>query len=110
MLGSVAVATEYLTHPADKPWSKTGLDKAIRRSVVAVSETLGNTPAVCRGSYINPRVVELFRDGVTVERSVSRVLRTMDRSGDDPSRTMGLLPTITAAPSIERAVLKMLAD
>jgi DNA topoisomerase IB len=54
VLGSVAMATEYLTHPADKPWSKTGLDKAIRRAVVAVSETLGNTPAVCRGSYINP--------------------------------------------------------
>jgi hypothetical protein len=78
--------------------------------VVAVSETLGNTPAVCRGSYINPRVVELFRDGITVAHAVSRVLRTLDRSGEDPSRTVGLLPTIGAAPSVERAVLKMLAD
>jgi hypothetical protein len=78
--------------------------------VVAVAENLGNTPAVCRGSYINPRVIELFRDGVTVERAVSRVLRTMDRSGGDPSRTVGLLPSIAAAPSVERAVLKMLAD
>jgi hypothetical protein len=34
----------------------------------------------------------------------------LDRSGDDPTRTVGLLPTIAAAPSIERAVLKMLAD
>jgi DNA topoisomerase IB len=112
VLGSVAMATEYLMHPADRPWSKTALDKAIRRSVVAVSETLGNTPTVCRGSYINPRVVELFRGGVTIERSVSRVLRTMDRprSGDNPSATVGLLPTLAAAPSIERAVLKMLAD
>ena len=110
VLGSVAMATESLMHPADTPWSKTGLDKAIRRSVVAVSETLGNTPAVCRGSYINPRVVELFRDGVTVEHAVSGVLRTLDRSGEDPSRTVGLLPTIGAAPSVERAVLKMLAD
>ena len=112
VLGSVAMAAEYLMHPADRPWSKTALDKAIRRSVVAVSETLGNTPTVCRGSYINPRVVELFRGGVTIERSVSRVLRTMDcpRSGDNPSATVGLLPTLAAAPSIERAVLKMLAD
>jgi DNA topoisomerase-1 len=112
VLGSVALATESLTHPAGKPWSKTGLDKAIRRSVVAVSESLGNTPAVCRRSYINPRVVELFRDGVTVERAVSRIVRTMDSSssGDDPSRTVGLLPAIGAAPTVERAVLKMLAD
>ena len=109
VLGSVAMATEYLMHPADRPWSKTALDKAIRWSVVAVSETLGNTPAVCRGSYINPRVIELFRGGVTIERSVSRVLRTMDaRAPGTIEATVGLLPTIAAAPSIERAVLKML--
>jgi DNA topoisomerase IB len=112
VLGSVAMATEYLMHPADRPWSKTGLNKAIRRSVVAVAETLGNTPAVCRGSYINPQVIELFRKGVTVERAVCKVTRTMDRfrSGDDPGGTVGLLPTIAAAPSVESAVLKMLAD
>jgi DNA topoisomerase IB len=109
VLASVALATEYLTHPAGRAWTRTSLDKAIRRSVTAVSETLGNTPAVCRGSHINPRVVELFRDGVTVERAVSRIMRRMDPV-EDPDRTVGLLPTIAAAPSVERAVLKMLAD
>jgi DNA topoisomerase IB len=44
---------------------------ARRRVVVAayreVSEALGNTPAVCRKSYVDPRVVDLFDAGVTVE-------------------------------------------
>jgi DNA topoisomerase-1 len=27
---------------------------------------LGNTPAVCRNSYIDPRVIDRFRDGSTI--------------------------------------------
>ena len=50
---------QYL--PSDRPWSNLGLDAAVRRSVEAVAATLGNTPAVCRNSYINPRVLDLFR-------------------------------------------------
>lgn len=32
-----------------------------------VSEHLGNTPAIARTSYVDPRVVDLFLDGVTVD-------------------------------------------
>ena len=36
--------------------------------VKAVAEDLGNTPAVARSSYIDPRVVDRFLDeGVTVD-------------------------------------------
>ncbi len=31
-----------------------------------VAEYLGNTPAVARASYVDPRVVDLYRDGVTI--------------------------------------------
>jgi DNA topoisomerase IB len=31
---------------------------------------LGNTPAVCRRSYIDPRVFERFREGRTVSQPV----------------------------------------
>lgn len=40
--------------------------RAVGRAVREVAGYLGNTPAVCRASYINPRVVELFEDGVTI--------------------------------------------
>ena len=42
--------------------------KAVTSVVKAVAEDLGNTPAVARSSYIDPRVVDRFLDeGVTVD-------------------------------------------
>ena len=40
--------------------------RAVRRAVVEVAEYLGNTPAVARGSYIDPRVIEHFERGRTI--------------------------------------------
>ncbi|ROR35837.1 DNA topoisomerase IB [Kitasatospora cineracea] len=40
--------------------------RAVARVVREVADHLGNTPAVCRASYINPRLVELFDEGVTI--------------------------------------------
>lgn len=50
-----------------------------------VAESLGNTPAVARKSYVDPRVVRLFHEGrlirpksgdrEVVERAVWRLLR-----------------------------------
>ncbi|MFE2912921.1 hypothetical protein ACFXI0_18980 [Kitasatospora indigofera] len=31
-----------------------------------MADHLGNTPAVCRASYIDPRLIELFDSGVTI--------------------------------------------
>ena len=100
VLGAVAMADEQLQHPVDKPWSRTTLDKAIRRSVQAVAENLGHTPAVCRASYINPRTVELFRQGVTVARAVSRVRRSIpDILGGAGTRIPpDRLPAVGAVP------------
>ena len=36
--------------------------KAVRVAYRAVAERLGNTPAVARASYVDPRVVDLFLD------------------------------------------------
>jgi DNA topoisomerase IB len=109
VLASVALADEFAHHPAERPWTRTALDTAVRRSVQAVAENLGNTPSVCRGSYINPRVTELFREGVTIDRAVSRVRRAAatDKETDD-RLSAELLPLIGAAPTVERAVLKLL--
>ncbi|MFD0378973.1 DNA topoisomerase IB [Streptomyces sp. NPDC127112] len=40
--------------------------RAMSRAVREVSDYLGNTPAVCRASYINPRLFELYEEGITV--------------------------------------------
>jgi DNA topoisomerase-1 len=41
--------------------------RAVNRAVKQVSLALGNTPAVARASYIDPRVIDAFADGTTIE-------------------------------------------
>jgi DNA topoisomerase IB len=55
------------------PTSPTARKRAVSRAVSEVAEYLGNTPAVCRSSYIDPRVIDLYDDGVTVASSLERL-------------------------------------
>jgi DNA topoisomerase-1 len=52
-----------------------------KRSVAAVmrgvAQQLGNTPAVCRASYVSPAVVEQYLDGRTIEDFRPRHLRVV---------------------------------
>jgi DNA topoisomerase I len=64
--GTVLAAVE-LAGEKRPPHSEAAAKRAIARAVKAVSEALGNTPAVCRASYIDPRVLDRYRDGVTIE-------------------------------------------
>jgi DNA topoisomerase I len=45
----------------------TKVKRAVTAAVAEVAEELGNTPTVARSSYIDPRVLDLFRAGVTIE-------------------------------------------
>jgi DNA topoisomerase IB len=40
--------------------------RAVNRAVRQVSTALGNTPKVARDSYIDPRVIEAFEDGIVI--------------------------------------------
>lgn len=46
--------------------SMTAQQRAVTRAVKEVSHYLGNTPAVCRASYIDPRVIDRYREGRTI--------------------------------------------
>lgn len=48
----------------DAPTSATASKHTISTCVKAVAGLLGNTPAVCRSSYIHPGVIEAFEQGV----------------------------------------------
>jgi DNA topoisomerase-1 len=65
VLAAVALAGEK------PPSSEAGTKRMITGAVKQVSEALGNTPAVCRASYIDPRVFDRFRDGATIRPSTS---------------------------------------
>jgi DNA topoisomerase-1 len=46
--------------------TETGRKRAIVRAVKEVAHYLGNTPAVCRASYIDPRVFDAYRGGLVI--------------------------------------------
>jgi DNA topoisomerase IB len=58
--------------------SKAARKRAVNAAVKAVSAYLGNTPAVCRASYIDPRVFDRFRGGHTIAESLDRPLESVD--------------------------------
>jgi len=58
-----AVGLAVSTH-AESP---TARRRAVTRVVKEVAEKLGNTPAVCRASYIDPRIIDLYADGSVVD-------------------------------------------
>ncbi|HYR29484.1 MAG TPA: DNA topoisomerase IB [Thermoanaerobaculia bacterium] len=47
--------------------TKTARKKNVRKAIVAAAEQLGNTPAVCRSSYICPRVLDEYMEGKPFE-------------------------------------------
>jgi DNA topoisomerase I len=53
--------------------SKTARKRAINASVRAVSELLGNTSAVARRSYIDPRVFDRYLSGWTIGGALERI-------------------------------------
>ena len=50
--------------------SATARKRAISRTVEEVAHYLGNTPAVCRASYIDPRVFDHYAAGITVAEAL----------------------------------------
>jgi DNA topoisomerase I len=92
VLAAVAIARR-----AGETGSKTAHRRIANAAVSEVAEFLGNTPAVCRSAYIDPRVFDRFDSGETIRSSLRHIVTTSD-PGEFPDRER-----------IERAVRKLLA-
>lgn len=86
----LAVSTEAVSPTARK--------RAVTRVVKEVASYLGNTPTVCRASYIDPRIIDLYEHGVTVA----------DELPDLGLDTVFGQPAVQGA--LEAAVLRLLRD
>jgi DNA topoisomerase I len=53
--------------------TRTARKRAITRAIQEVAHYLGNTPAVCRASYIDPRVFDRYQDGYTIGGALDRL-------------------------------------
>jgi DNA topoisomerase IB len=90
---ATVIAAASLADSANRSDTKTARKKVIRKAVVEVSEYLGNTPAIAKNSYIDPRVIDLYEDGTTIAVALQRAPK-------DPQRRQ---------EHLEKAVLRMLS-
>ena len=65
--------------------------RAVARVCRIAAELLGNTPAVCRASYIDPRVIDHFLDGTTITSIAGEVEARMTRSGGHSAEELAVL-------------------
>ncbi|HTE70677.1 MAG TPA: DNA topoisomerase IB [Actinomycetes bacterium] len=61
VLAAVALASSFT-----QASSRTARTRAISRAVKEVAHYMGNTPAVCRASYIDPRIFDRYRSNLTI--------------------------------------------
>jgi DNA topoisomerase-1 len=72
--GTVLAAAAFVD--ADAGVNKTVIKRVESAVMKEVAEELGNTPAVARSSYVDPRVVEGYEAGLTIAAGVRRAART----------------------------------
>lgn len=63
--GTVAAAVE-LARTGPQP-SQAARTRAVAKAMRAAAAELGNTPAIAKASYVDPRVVDAFQDGRTID-------------------------------------------
>lgn len=88
------IAAVALAQANEDATTRTKRKKAVTAAMREVAEYLGNTPTVAKSSYVDPRVVDLFNDGMTI----SPRLASLDEDLSDG----------TTHGKIERAVLNLL--
>jgi len=93
--GATVIAALALAVVDPSVTSKYARKRAIMRAVREVAHYLGNTPAVARASYIDPRIFDRYRDGETIRATLGEIAQDTD-------------VTAIQGPA-ERAVLELLS-
>ena len=64
--GTAAAAMSLATHRAARD-SRRRRKRAVADAVRAAADELNNTPAIARGSYVDPRLLDAYEGGVTID-------------------------------------------
>ena len=88
-MGTLLATSAFAALPAPRS------EATARRSIVRVCETvsahLGNTPTVCRSSYVHPNVIEWYRDGSLADRWQATPARGSTRLVVEERKLLALL-------------------
>lgn len=74
--GTLLATSELIKEELEHDASDTARKKVITSVVKRVAKRLGNTPAIARSSYIDPRVIVAYEDGITVPK-LRKAITTM---------------------------------
>jgi DNA topoisomerase I len=96
---ATALAAVALAVSGASVGSRSARRRAVKRAIEEVAVYIGNTPAVCRASYIDPRVLDAYDAGLTIRPALERVTARVEP---------GQLPI--HRPELERAVLDLIGE
>jgi DNA topoisomerase I len=91
---ATVIAAAALAESDEPGDTKASRKRAVAATMREVAEYLGNTPALARSSYVDPRVVDEYEEGRTIAGAVRRRAATPDER----------------QAALERAVLRLLKD
>jgi DNA topoisomerase-1 len=91
---ATVLAAAALAETPEAGASKASRKRAVASAMKEVASFLGNTPALARSSYVDPRVVDAYNRGKTIERATRR---TYDNTDERQA-------------ALERATLKLLKE
>ena len=66
--GTLLATTAIIKNQLDPDASQTARKKAVTRIVKSVAKKLGNTPAIAKASYIDPRVIVAYEENVELSK------------------------------------------
>ena len=71
--GTLVCACALAREGDERPVRKTARNKKIVAAIKETAEVLGNTPAVCRGSYVCPEIINAFEKGRVIDEYVQKL-------------------------------------
>jgi DNA topoisomerase-1 len=107
VLAAVSLALGALDDDEDDgggaPASRSRRDRRVAGAMRTVADYLGNTPAVCRASYVDPRVIDRYHGGATIAAALKQLAGARRDLAPDLGR-----PRVRRR--VETAVLELLQD
>jgi DNA topoisomerase-1 len=91
---ATVLAAAALAETSEAGDTRASRKRAISAAMKEVASFLGNTPTLTRSSYVDPRVIDAFEEGRTIERATRRTHDTPDER----------------QVALERATLRLIRD
>ena len=91
---ATVLAAAALAETPEPGATKVSQKRAVAGAMKEVSSFLGNTPTLARTSYVDPRVVDAYQRGKTIDKATKRIYETTDER----------------QAALERATLKLLRE